>query len=83
MEVSPLLGQFNCTRAVQAAGAHNGGGLNDWRLPSKDELNRIYENLQRRQVINLGNEHYWSVTEFDTGNAWVLRFSDGNQNALY
>ncbi|MGM0650606.1 MAG: DUF1566 domain-containing protein, partial [Bacteroidota bacterium] len=51
-------------------------GYDDWYLPSKDELNAIYE-----QKDTLGSFEkyydYWSSTEADENNVWVQNFSDG------
>ena len=55
----------------------NGAKFNDWRLPTKDELNLIF--LQKESIggFNLGMS-YWSSTEYDNYDAWVQNFSYGN-----
>ena len=48
-----------------------------WRLPTKDELNILYQNKDK-----IGGFHlvvYWSSTEFDYGNAWSQHFFLGGQ----
>ena len=50
--------------AAGLARAHNGGGYNDWFLPSKDELNTLYLNKDKIGVFaNVGISFYWSSTE--------------------
>lgn len=72
-------------------------GYSDWFLPSKDELNLMYENLhlngfgnfKEDVTVNIGNAihhtiYYWSSTQSSNyGNmAWVQTFSDGSQYDL-
>ena len=50
---------------------------NGWRLPTRDELNLIY---QKKNIIpNLKNGWYWTSTELNASDAWCQRFSDGVQ----
>jgi hypothetical protein len=67
--------------ATQLCAAFEAGGFKDWFLPSKDELDLIYKNLKSRGLGSF-NGRYWSSSENSNGsnNAWVQRFSDGNQN---
>lgn len=58
-------------------------GYTDWFLPSKDELNLIYVNLNNPSapIGDFQNDFYWSSTEDDAGDAWLQDFgSDGDQN---
>ena len=63
----------------------NLGGKTDWYLPSKYELNLMYENIGQGNVLGLGNVgnfanyDYWSSTEVDYGNAWRQHFGNGYQ----
>lgn len=52
-------------------------GHNDWFLPSKDELNLLYQ--QRNLVGGFANDYYWSSPEYDTLNAWNQYFPYGPQ----
>lgn len=60
----------------------NTGGKN-WFVPSKDELNIIYQN--KDVIINAGggsfptNYPYWSSSEDNGDNAWGQDFSGGSQ----
>lgn len=51
-------------------------GFNDWYLPSKDELNKVYS---KNYYINIFSGTYWSSSEKDTGVAWVQDFNNGLQ----
>ena len=61
------------------------GIYGDWFLPSKDELNAMYENkdaIDATAIANGGsafeyNNYYWSSTEYDYQQAWFQYFSSG------
>jgi hypothetical protein len=60
------------------------GGYNDWFLPSKDELNKLYENIGRGNALGLGNfggfaGSYWGSTEYADGDAWLQNFNYTNR----
>jgi hypothetical protein len=63
--------------AAQVCRDYNGGGLTDWFLPSKDELNQLY--LQKDTVGGFAAGSYWSSSELDSNGAWVQTFSNGGQ----
>ena len=50
----------------------------EWYLPSRIELNLIYENLVETGIIN-SEEWCWSSSQYDYGDAWLQRFNDGTQ----
>ena len=63
------------------------GGYSDWYLPSKYELNLMYENIGQGNALGLGNVggfanyYYWSSTEYDNFIfAWFQDFYFGDQN---
>jgi hypothetical protein len=74
---------------------YNGGGKNDWFLPSKNELNELckYARNQPTGNTNLickasgtlreGFEayYYWSSSESDSFYAWFQLFVDGKQDS--
>jgi len=54
------------------------GGQDDWFLPSKDELNKLY--INRASVGGFSVDgYYWSSSEFDADGAWLQRFYFGTQ----
>ena len=55
------------------------GGYSDWFLPSKDELNFMYENLKISWVGGFAANFYWSSSEYDADFAWCQDFGSGYQ----
>ena len=57
----------------------------DWFLPSKDELNAIWDNIvddgtgSNSGVGGFADESYWSSSEFNSLGAWLQYFGDGYQ----
>lgn len=52
-----------------------------WRLPTKDELNLMFENLHQRGRGGFSNDFYWSSSDFGhQTDVWDQDFSDGFQN---
>jgi hypothetical protein len=83
------------TTAMQAActsgaaidvGTYAGGGQTDWFLPSKDELNAMYNyqgSIVDTATYGFGSTFYWTSSQYtlDPANyAWLQRFSDGGQS---
>ena len=61
---------------------YRAGGFSDWRLPSKDELNKLY--INRTAVGGFKERHfYWSSTASDKNDAWDQSFRTGNRNLGY
>lgn len=55
------------------------GSFDDWYLPSKEELNMIYQNLKITGLSTFQSDRYWSSTEYGQYNAWWQQFWDGVQ----
>ena len=53
-------------------------GYSDWFLPSKDELNMLYQN--RNLIGGFTNGYYWSSSEYEYGYAWCQNFLNGSQD---
>lgn len=83
-------GQANTTAIVsnQGAGSYaaklcddytntdTGTGIySDWYMPSKDELNKLYEN--KTAIGGFAGEAYWSSSEYEYDFARVQMFDDG------
>ncbi len=58
------------------------GGVtyDDWFLPSRDELNLMYQNLKKNNLGGFSEDNYWSSSEYYAYFAWYQHFSDGNQD---
>ncbi len=57
----------------------------DWFVPSKDELNQIYNKLKVQGVSDFCDTYYWSSSE-DPNNmnkGWAQNFNDGQQSLDY
>jgi len=71
----------NIDEAVALADAHTvtvgGVVINDWYLPSKDELAQLY--LQKAVVGGFLPNNYWSSTEYASSLAWLQAFNYGTQ----
>ena len=74
-EVSDDLGEYDWNTARKKATSYWGGVFNDWNLPTRNELNLIYENLRKKRIIHDDNQ-YWSVTSY-SGVIWSQKFSNG------
>lgn len=53
------------------------GGYDDWYLPSKEELNLMYENLHKNGLGSFANNVYWSSSGYDDYWACEQRFDNG------
>ncbi len=78
LECSEILGEGNWSEAVEMCKNFRGGGYDNWRLPTKDELSYIYSNLRKMEKIAC-DDWYWSSTRFNRYYAWGQLFSTGYQ----
>ncbi len=69
----------NGTYAVQLCYDLEQGGYDDWFLPSKDELNLMYRNLQLKGMGGFAAANYWSSSEYGSYVAWIQYFYNGIQ----
>ena len=77
-EVYPTdLGQMTWDEAKEAC-VNLGNG---WRLPTKYELNLIYEN--KNEIGGVASGIYWSSTEYKANYAWIQYLSSGEQDYNY
>lgn len=75
-----LSGNFNWTDAYGACNRLEENGFNDWHLPDKDELNRLY--LSRTLIGGFSEERYWCSTEYDATSALSQQFLGGRQEVV-
>ena len=59
-------------------------GHHDWRVPTKGELNVLFQNRAAIGGFNEPGSHpagwYWSSSQLNYNGAWAQRFSDGYQS---
>jgi hypothetical protein len=63
--------------AAEIADNYSLNSYEDWFLPSKGELNKLYQ--QKDVVGGFAHAGYWSSTEYSRIDAWSQYFNDGNQ----
>jgi serine/threonine protein kinase len=73
------LGMFNWKDAKQKCEDIELNGYSDWNLPSKGELEKLY---QLRNDIGGFSSYYWSSSEYDKVDAWAHYFYDGTQDFI-
>jgi hypothetical protein len=66
------LGAMNWESAKTACDNLVLNGFSDWLLPSKEELNSLYEN--RDKIGGFEEANYWSSTKTTDGNEWIQSF---------
>ena len=72
------------TKDLYAAGVADDYAVNgktDWWLPSKDELQRLQENLNNKGVGGFATDRYWSSSELSTTSAWGQNFDFGGASS--
>jgi hypothetical protein len=69
--------------ASQAASGYQGGGLTDWYLPSKDELNMLYAYPNRASIGGFNSGKYWTSSGgYPQGRTWFQSFDGGQQDQV-
>ncbi len=76
-----IVGQSDvANRAATLANAYRGGGLSDWFLPSTDEAQQLYVRRGLPGLAgNLETGGYWTSSQRDSSNAWVVFMKNGSQ----
>ncbi|MBN1499742.1 MAG: DUF1566 domain-containing protein [Spirochaetes bacterium] len=70
------------TSSAKSCRDYRGGGYDDWFLPSRDELLKIYDNLMVYSVGGfLSINGYWSSSESDASNAITVYFINGSPSS--
>jgi hypothetical protein len=72
--------------AAKISADYDGGGFNDWFLPAKEQLNKLWEIRSQWNSYDLNfNKIYWSSTENSISSAWAQGIYDNykpNQRVL-
>lgn len=82
--MSEVLGRHKWEEAKKVAENYRGGGFSDWRLPTKEELNLVYQNLRKPGIITgTGDDWYWSSSQLSFYALFAQHFGSGGQDRLY
>jgi hypothetical protein len=72
-------------QAMAYAARLDAHGHQDWRVPTKGELNVLFQNRAAVGGFNETDEYpagwHWSATPFNFGLEWAQRFGDGLQDS--
>ena len=75
-----IVGILNNSYAAIACDEHSvthlGTPYDDWYLPSKDELDKMYRNLKANNLGGFSDDNYWSSTSSSDNTAWYQLFAD-------
>ena len=74
-----LEGNYTYDQAIAGCSKLKEDSKDDWSLPSKKELNAMYEQLHKKGIGGFANLFYWSSSECDGDYVWVQHFYDGTQ----
>ena len=81
-ECSGDLGFYGWDDAIRVAQNHRGGRFNNWRLPSQEDLELMYNNLRLKGLGGF-NGWYWSSSRVQVSPqfyaVWVLNFNNGDE----
>jgi hypothetical protein len=89
MYATPLdeVGTFTFNQAAAMANNLEAHGHRDWRVPTKGELNVLFNNRAAIGGFDLTGSrnasYYWCASHDGKWDAWVQRFSDGCQDGNY
>lgn len=75
------MGAYHWVEANNACDCLNRLGHDDWYLPSKEELNILYEN--KDEIGGFAHGWYWSSTASSLREYWAQSFDDGEQDTEF
>ena len=67
-------GEMNWGEATEACKKIGPG----WRLPTKEELIAMYNQLHKQDKGNFKDDWYWSSSQYGSSEAWMVSFGGGN-----
>ena len=73
-----LLNIVGNTSIAKYCTQYNYNGYNDWYLPSRDELQKIWYTLAKYDIGSFSNSYYASSSDVDDLSFWVVNFTKGN-----
>lgn len=62
------------SNAAYVCSIYNEGGYTDWYLPSKEELELVYNNLRNNDNLSIVKTGYWSSTQLNSSFAYGFSF---------
>ena len=68
--------------AALASVNYSNNGKTDWFLPSRDELNLMFQNLKRNNIGGFTNNWYWSSSQGAVYLAYNQLFGNGHQSVI-
>jgi hypothetical protein len=71
------LGKMKWNQAALACANLTLNGFDNWRMPSKEELNLLYSN--KNKIGGFSEDFYWSCSEGGDGYAWLYFFGIRNK----
>ena len=71
-------GSFSWEAAMRKCESFKAAGYDDWHLPTKDELKRLY--ASRKYLGRYTKGFYWSAEAENKGTAWAHNFNNGFQS---
>jgi hypothetical protein len=69
--------------AAKICAGYRGGSKNDWFLPSKDELNLMFNFFYKNSTEGLTESYYWSSSESRITHAWYQGVDFSNPTIKY
>jgi len=71
------IGAQDWSTAMTACDQLDLNGYNDWRLPTREELDTVYTILKLNGKGDFEDGSYWSSTEYNSFYAWRKNFKTG------
>jgi len=80
MECSMDIGSASWNDAMSMASNYKGGGFTDWHLPTRGELDLMYDNLKLKGLGGFNSNWYWSSSQGDRDKVWRRSFGTGQDD---